>query len=101
MNNQLITSDIKLTIGMLVSNRIQYIRKVMEGLKPLLDAVPSELIVIDTKGSETDGSIEIVKEYTDKIYSFTWCNDFSATRNICFEHAKGEWYLYQDDDGMV
>ena len=98
MENQLITSNIKLTIGMLVSNRIQHIRNVMEGLKPLLDAIPSELIVIDTKGAESDGSIEIVKEYTDKIYPFEWCNDFAAARNVCLEHAQGEWFLYQDDD---
>ena len=94
----LIQSEIKLTIGMLVSNHVQYIRKAMEALKPLLEAVPSELVVLDTKGAETDGSIDIVREYTDKIYPFTWCNDFSAARNACLAHAKGEWFLYQDDD---
>lgn len=97
-SNKLIKSEIKLTIGMLVSNHIQYIRKAMEALKPLLDAVPSELIVVDTKGAETDGSIDVVREYTDKIYPFTWCNDFSAARNVCMDHAKGEWFLYVDDD---
>lgn len=95
---KLIKSNIKLTIGMLVSNHIQYIRHCMESLKPLLDAVPSELIVVDTMGEQTDGSIDIVREYTDKIYPFTWCNDFSAARNVCMEHAKGEWFLYMDDD---
>lgn len=93
-----IKSNIKLTIGMLVSNHKQYIRKAMEALKPLLDAVPSELVVIDTMGDETDGSIDIVREYTDKIYPFTWCNDFSAARNFCLDHANGEWFMYQDDD---
>ena len=95
---KLIRSDIKLTVGMLVSNHKQYIRKAMEALKPLLEAVPSELIVIDTMGEASDGSIDIVREYTDKIYPFTWCNDFSAARNFCLDHAKGEWFLYQDDD---
>lgn len=98
MDNTLITSNIKLTIGILVSNRIQYIRKVMEGIKPLLKSLPCELIVVDTKGAEGDGSIEIVKEYTDQIYPFTWCNDFAAARNVCLEHAQGEWFLYIDDD---
>jgi len=93
-----IKSDIKLTIGILVSNRIKYIRQVMEALKPLLAAVPSELIAVDTKGADGDGSIEIVKEYTDKIYPFTWCNDFSAARNVTLLHARGEWYMYLDDD---
>lgn len=98
MGIKYIKSDIKLTVGVLVSNRIKYIRQVMEALKPLLEAVPSELIAVDTKGAEGDGSIEIVKEYTDKIYPFTWCNDFSAARNVTLEHARGEWFMYLDDD---
>ncbi|MBR2402668.1 MAG: glycosyltransferase [Lachnospiraceae bacterium] len=98
MSKELIHSNIKLTIGMLVSNHIDYIRNCMDSVKPLLDAVPSELIIIDTKGSETDGSIEIAKEYTDKIFPFTWCNDFSAARNEIIRHANGEWLLYFDDD---
>lgn len=98
MNNGWIESEIKLTIGMLVSNNIDYIRRTMEALKPLLEAVPSELLVVDTVGEKTDGSIAVVREYTDKIYPFAWCDDFSAARNVCFEHARGEWFLYQDDD---
>lgn len=98
MSVNYIKSDIKLTIGILVSNRIKYIRRVMEALQPLLKAVPSELIAVDTKGAEGDGSIDIVKEYTDKIYPFIWCNDFSAARNVCLEHACGEWFMYLDDD---
>ena len=45
-----IKSDIKLTIGILVSNRKQYIRNAMEALQLLLKAIPSELIIVDTKG---------------------------------------------------
>lgn len=94
-----IKSDIKVTIGILVSNHIKYIRKGMESIKPLLDAVPSELIVVDTVGPEnSDGSLDVVKEYTDKIYHFDWINDFAAARNVALEHAKGEWFLYFDDD---
>ncbi len=96
---EFIKSDIKLTIGMLVSNHIQYIEKGMEAIKPLLDAVPSELIIVDTVGPEnSDGSLDVVKRYTDKIYHFDWINDFSAARNVAIEHARGEWFMYFDDD---
>ncbi len=96
---EFIKSDIKLTIGILVSNHIKYIRKGMEAIKPLLDAVPSELIVVDTVGPEnSDGSLDVVKEYTDKIYHFDWINDFSAARNVAIDHARGEWFMYFDDD---
>ena len=98
MYPKLIKSNIKLTIGILVSNSIGTIRNCMESIKPLLDAVPSELIVVDTKGEETDGSIAVVREYTDRIYPFVWCNDFAAARNVCIDHARGEWFLFLDDD---
>ena len=98
MTKEFVQSEIKLTIGLLVSNRIKYIRRVMEALKPLLEAVSCELIAVDTKGAEGDGSIDVVREYTDKIYPFVWCNDFAAARNVTLEHASGEWYMYLDDD---
>ncbi len=94
-----VKSDIKLTIGILVSNHIQYIRKAMESIKPILESIPSELIVVDTVGPEkSDGSLDVVKEYTDKVYHFDWINDFAAARNITLEHARGEWYMFFDDD---
>lgn len=88
--------DIKVTITMLVSNRIDTIRKCMDSIKPILRQVPSELIVVDT--GSTDGSIDVVKEYTDKIISFKWCNDFSKARNAGLAGASGEWIMSLDDD---
>ena len=38
-----------LSISLLVSNSIQTIRKCMESIKPLLEALPSELIVVDVE----------------------------------------------------
>lgn len=90
---------IKLTISLLVSNRINTIRKCMESLKPLLTELNSELIVVDTVGEEnSDGSLEIAREYADHIVRFEWCNDFAAARNAGLKLAKGEWFLYLDDD---
>lgn len=86
-----------LSISMLVSNgRTDTIKKCMESMLPLRKAVPSELIVVDT--GCTDGSIEIAKEYADRVISFTWCNDFSAARNAGLRECSGEWFLYLDDD---
>lgn len=58
--------------------------------------VPSELIIVFTG---TDAHVrEIASRYTDKILSFTWCDNFSAARNVGLWAAKGEWFLYIDDD---
>ena len=85
-----------LSISLLVSNRIDTIRKCMESLRPLMKAVRSELIAVDTGG--TDGSVDIVREYTDKIVEFQWCDDFAAARNAGLKPASGEWFLFLDDD---
>ncbi len=90
------SKDIKVTITMLVSNRIGTIRKCMDSIKPILEQVPSELIVVDT--GSTDGSMDIVREYTDRIVKFEWCNDFSKARNAGLEGACGEWVMSLDDD---
>ena len=91
--------EIKLTISLLVSNRKDTIRRCMESLRPILEKVPSELVVVDTVGEEhSDGSLAIAKEYTDKIVHFDWCNDFAAARNAGLQQAKGEWFMFLDDD---
>lgn len=88
--------DPLLSISLLVSNSIDTIRKCMESIKPLLEAVPSELIVVD--GGSKDGAIDIAREYADEIVPFVWGNDFSAARNAGLEKTTGEWFLYLDDD---
>lgn len=91
--------NVKLSIGVLVSNRKQYIEMCMESLKPFLNTGFCELIVVDTVGKEkTDGSIEIASKYADKVIEFGWKKDFSAARNECLKEANGEWFMYLDDD---
>ena len=88
-----------LTISLLVSNHIDTIRKCMESIKPILDQVSSELIVVDTVGeADSDGSLAVAKEYANKVVHFDWCNDFAAARNAGLKLAHGEWFLYLDDD---
>lgn len=88
-----------LSVSILVSNRIDTIEKCMESLKPLLEGCPCELVVVDTVGPEqTDGSVDIVRRYTDKIYHFEWCNDFAAARNFGLNKCTGEWFMFLDDD---
>jgi len=85
-----------LTITMLVSDREDTIEKCMKSLKPLLDSVPSELIVVDTAGNQK--CMEVVRNYTDQIVRFQWCNDFAAARNAGLVKARGKWAMYLDDD---
>ncbi len=86
----------KLTISLLASNRKDTLPKTLASLKPILDNVSSELIVVDT-GCDED-LLEIVRQYTDKIYKFEWCKDFAKARNVGIDHAQGDWFMFIDDD---
>ena len=88
--------DIILTITMLVSSREDTIEKCMKSLVHLRESVPSELIVVDTAQNQI--CMDIVRQYTDKIVPFKWCDDFSAARNAGVEKAQGQWLMYLDDD---
>ena len=92
MNNK----KYKLTISLLASNRKDTLPKTLESLKPILDNVSSELIVVDTGCDEE--LLEIVRQYTDKIEKFEWCKDFSKARNVGIDKAQGDWFMFIDDD---
>ena len=88
--------NIQLTISLLVSDRIATLERCLSSLKPLLRELDSELIVVYT-GSSPE-TLELAEQYTSHIIPFTWCNDFSKARNVGLSAAKGEWFLYLDDD---
>ncbi|MCI1965299.1 MAG: glycosyltransferase family 2 protein [Oscillospiraceae bacterium] len=87
---------IRLTIGMIVKNEEKTLDRCLSSLKPLMEAVESELIITDT--GSTDRTMEIAKKYTDHIIHFQWCDDFAAARNTGVEAARGEWFLFLDAD---
>ena len=85
-----------LTISLLISNRPETARKCIESILPILDAIPCELILTDTsKNAEMNA---LCHEYTDQVYEFEWVKDFSKARNFGLEKAKGEWFMFLDDD---
>ncbi|MBW9154965.1 glycosyltransferase [Clostridium tagluense] len=89
----------KLSIGMMVKNESKYLRECLESLKPIRDAIESELIIVDT--GSTDNTVEIAKEFTDKVYFHKWNSDFSDMRNITIKHCTGEWILVIDGDEVI
>ena len=85
-----------LSISLLASNRKKTIRKCLESLRPIMDQVTCELIIVDTGCDDEVRSI--LTEYTQHIISFIWCHDFSKARNAGLKEAVGEWFLFIDDD---
>lgn len=58
-----------------------------------------EIVVVDT--GSTDDTVEIAKKFTDKIYNFNWCDNFSAARNFSFSKATCDLIMWLDADDVV
>ncbi len=84
----------KLSVAIIAKNEEAMIRNCLESVK---DA--DEIIVVDT-GSE-DGTTKIAREYTKKIRSNLWEEDFSKARNFACSLCSGEWVLSIDADEQL
>lgn len=57
------------------------------------------IIVVDT--GSTDATVEEAKKFTDEIYFFDWCDDFSAARNFAFDKADTDYVMWLDADDVI
>ena len=58
-----------------------------------------ELIVADT--GSTDQTKKIAAEYTENIYDFPWCDDFSAAKNFAVSKAAYPYVMVIDSDEFL
>ncbi len=84
-----------LSLCLIAKNEEKKLNHSLLSLTPLTKA-GAELIITDTGSS--DGTKEIAGHYTDRIYDFPWCDDFSAARNFCASKASNDWILFLDCD---
>ena len=85
-----------LTISILMSNRIDTMKKCLDSIQPLMNVIPSELILTDTGCGHV--ARKILESYTNNIVDFKWIDDFSAARNVGLKAATGQWFMFLDDD---
>lgn len=86
---------ITISLCMIVKNEEEVLGRCLASVKDLVD----EIIIVDT-GSE-DKTKEIASQYTDRIFSFQWIDDFSAARNFAFSKATMDFCLWLDADDVV
>lgn len=84
-----------ISVCIIAKNEEKYIEECLCKLKPY----HHEIVLIDT--GSTDRTVEIARKYTDRIFSFTWCNDFSAARNYAISKASHDLVLHIDCDEFV
>lgn len=69
-------------------------------IKTCLESVKWAPEIIIADNGSTDKTLEIAKNYTDKIFKFE-DEDFASLRNKAMEKATGEWILFVDADERV
>lgn len=84
-----------ISLCMIVKNEEEVLSRCLESIKDVVD----EMIIIDT-GSQ-DATIEIAKTYSDKVFSYTWNDNFSDARNYSFTFAKMDYVMWLDADDVI
>lgn len=92
-----VQKKILLSISFLASRNAKDVKRCLDSLNPIREAIPCEVIAVDTSGGN-EALYHVLYEGADVIVPFTWCDDFAKARNAGLERAKGEWFLYIDDD---
>lgn len=82
----------RISLAMIVRNEGERLKECLESVKGIVD----EVVIVDT--GSCDDTVRIAKQYTEKVYSFPWCDDFSAARNFAIEQTIYEWVLSLDAD---
>ena len=83
---------IPLSVCIITKNEKEKLRRCLNALQEY----DFEMILVDT-GSD-DGTKDMARAYTDKIYDFAWCDDFARARNFAIEKASNSWILILDSD---
>lgn len=86
---------ISISLCMIVKNEELTLKRCLKCVKDIAD----EIIIVDT--GSTDKTKEIAYEFTDKVYDFKWCDDFSKARNYSFSKATKEYIMWLDADDVI
>lgn len=84
-----------ISVCMIAKNEEKYIGQCLESIS----RYGLEIVVTDT--GSTDRTKEIAQKYTNKVFDFEWCSDFSKARNFCADKASNNRILAIDCDEKI
>lgn len=84
-----------ISLCMIVKDEEEVLGRCLESIADIVD----EIIIADT--GSTDGTVEIARRYTERVYHFPWQDDFSAARNFAFSKATKEFCMWMDADDVL
>lgn len=76
---------------MIVKNEEVMLARCLQSVKSV-----DEIVIVDT--GSIDKTKEIASDFTENIYDFEWCDDFSSARNFAIYNTFSEWILSLDAD---
>ena len=79
----------------IVKNEEKVLSRILDCVKKFAE----EIIVVDTGSS--DKTKDIAKKYTDKVFDFEWCDDFSKARNYAFSKSTCDYNMWLDADDFI
>jgi tetratricopeptide (TPR) repeat protein len=85
----------RISLCMIVRNEEAKLARALASAAPWV----GEMVVVDT--GSTDQTVAIAESFGAKVVHFTWCDDFSAARNVALEAATGAWALVLDADEVL
>ena len=83
------------SLCMIVKNEEAVLSRCLDSVQGLFD----EIVIVDT--GSTDQTREIAARYTKKLYTFSWCDDFSAARNYAFSKCNCDYIYSCDADEVI
>ena len=84
----------RVSLCMIVRNEESVLERCLNSIRDAVD----EIIIVDT--GSADRTKEIAAAFTENIYDFSWCDDFSAARNFAFSKGTGEYLMWMDADDV-
>lgn len=85
----------KVSVALIVRNEAENIATCLNSVRAHVD----EIVVVDT--GSTDDTKQIVRQFTDRIFDFVWCDDFGKARQYAFDQATGNWVFWMDADDIL
>jgi len=85
----------KISVCMIVRNEAKHLPNILPNIVKFAD----EIIIVDT--GSTDETISIARMFTDLVYTFSWCNNFSSARNFSFTKANCDYIMWLDADDYI
>ena len=85
----------KISLCMIVKNEEEVIERCLKSICCFVD----EIIIVDT--GSTDKTKQLAKNFTNHIFDFVWCDDFSKARNFAISKASGDYVMWLDADDVV